>query len=197
MERTCFLLFLAILGANGASAATVQQTNSAPPPRRAAAPVARPAVMQQQRVGKPVQGAGPQRAGQPGIQGSGRSVAGAAGGAPPSPRSQLYDMVRPAPLAPRMAAPTAGVRSAARMPPVLKPVNVHHNPAHMVGNAGLQHNHSAFLFRRGDRAFHRRYYSVEGAWFWYDEPVPDGDPAFASAQDPNVPVCEDQSDECF
>jgi hypothetical protein len=197
MGRACFVLVLAILGVNGASAATVQKTNSAPPPRRITAPVVRPAVMQQQRVGKPVQGAGPQRAGQPGMQGSGRSVAGVTAGAPPSPRSQLYDMVRPAPLAPR-GVPAAGVRSAAiRVPPVLKPANVHHNPAHRVGNAGLQHNHSAFLFRRGDRAFHRRYYSVDGAWFWYDEPIPDGDPAFASAQDPNVPVCEDQSDECF
>jgi hypothetical protein len=114
-------------------------------------------------------------------------------------------MVRPAPMAAPKAAPKVAGVPGAGVPhgairagrPIAKPANVTHNPAHRVGNAGLQHNHSAFVFRRGDRAYHRRYYIVEGAWFWYDEPVADGDPAFVSAQDPNVPVCDEQTDECY
>jgi hypothetical protein len=200
VRRICLAFCLTMLGAGSAPAENTNK-NAPAPARRAAPPqqVIRPAMMPRQAVSKPGPGVGPQHVGPSGGPGSGRSGIGVAGNAPMTPRSQLYEMVRPAPLAaPRMAGPTASAgRQAASGAFTPKPSHIAHNPAHRLGSAGSQHDHSTFVFRRGDRAFHRRYYFVEGQWFWYDEPVPDGDPAFASALDPNVPVCDEQLDECY
>jgi hypothetical protein len=37
---------------------------------------------------------------------------------------------------------------------------------------------------------------VSGAWYWYEAEVEPDDPAFALADDPNTPVCEEDDDEC-
>ena len=189
MWRPCFFFCVVLLSSTAASAENTNSKQQPPPPRRVVPQqIVRPAV-QQQRMATPGQ-----RSTQPGVPGSGRTTLGS--GAPSSPRSQLYDLVRPAPLAPRAGSTMMAVHGPSTRS-VPKPANVHHNPAHMVGSAGLQHDHSSFVFRRGDRAFHRRYYAVDGAWYWYDEPVVTNDPSFASAQDPNVLVCEEETDECY
>ena len=212
MIRACLLICFVSFASN--AYAEVQKRTSQLAPQRRVAPVARPAMMpqqrtfgpqgQQQRIVGPNQG--PQRAIQPGGPGQQRFTGSGPSGIAPTPRSQLYDMVRPAPtMAPRMpstATPRTGppgIRSAGmiRTAAIPKPANVRHNPAHRIGGAGLAHNHSAFVFRRGDRAFHRRYYAVGTEWYFYDDPVPEGDTEFVSSQDANVPVCEDQADECF
>jgi hypothetical protein len=206
MRRLGFIVCLLALSDCTTSAFAATNNKPQPAPRAAPRQMVRPPTMQQPRAGipgqRPMQGGVGQRQMQGGMPGAGRTSAGSAGVGPAaSPRSQLYDMVRPAPMmarpAPGAAPRMAGMPASGPVRAIPKPANVNHIPGHVLGNAGSQHNHSAFVFRRGDRAFHRRYYAVGGAWYWYDDPVAETDPAFAAAQDPNVQVCEEQADECF
>jgi hypothetical protein len=79
-----------------------------------------------------------------------------------------------------------------------RPANVVFNPRHRVGLAGLHYNHQAFVFRRGHSLFRRAYYlGPEGDVFFYDDPEPPTDPAYAAdASDGALPTCPEDSDDC-
>jgi hypothetical protein len=209
------------------------QQQQRPAPRAAAPAVQRaPAMRQQQPAGQRGQIQHGARAGMhPGAQpgATNRSAAGGAAGpgvhgaggggmaAPQTPRSQLYDMVRPAPVSTNVgrsapvgspavsgAAPASGQATRAgpaganlpRAAAFSKPAHISHNPARKAGTAGFSHQHRPFVFRRAGYVFYRHYYVVSGVWYWYEAPVEPGDPAFALADDPDTPVCEEDVDEC-
>ena len=79
-----------------------------------------------------------------------------------------------------------------------RPANVAFNPRHRVGLAGLHYNHQGFVFRRGHSLFRRAYYLGPGGdVFFYDEPEPATDPAYAAyADDGTLPTCPEDSDDC-
>ena len=79
-----------------------------------------------------------------------------------------------------------------------RPANVVFNPRHRVGVAGLHYNRQAFVFRRGHSLFRRAYYlDPQGDAFFYDEPEPPTDPAYAAyADDGTLPTCPEDSDDC-
>jgi hypothetical protein len=174
--------------------AAAQNAKPAAPARQAAPPPAR--VAPQRRVVVPGKTPNAARPGARGPGGAGaHGAAGAhAGAGTSSPRSQLYDLVRPAPMATRAGVPAVrpGARAGARLP-----THVRHNAGHAGGAAGARFNYERFVFRRAGHTYYRRYYVVGGDWYWYDEPTPTNDPAFGLAEDPNLPVCEDETDECY
>ena len=207
-----------------------QQQRAAP---RAAPTVQRaPTVRPQQPMGhrgSMQQGARPGTQAQPGAQSgmsrsggggsAGAGVHGMGGGgmaAPQTPRSQLYDLVRPAPVSTNVgpSAPQSGSMrtsgpapgnatraavtgtNAPRAAEFSKPAHVSHNPTRKAGTAGFSHGHRPFVFRRAGYVFYRHYYVVSGVWYFYEAPVESGDPAFALADDPDTPVCEEDADEC-
>jgi hypothetical protein len=104
-------------------------------------------------------------------------------------------------VGPRGAAviPKPGViRGPAGAMRMTRPANVVFNPRHRVGLAGLRYNHQAFVFRRGHSLFRRAYYLGPGGdVFFYDEPEPETDPAYAAyANDGTLPTCPEDSDDC-
>jgi hypothetical protein len=77
------------------------------------------------------------------------------------------------------------------------PPNVVHNARHMAGAAGARYNRQAFMFRRGNHFYRRAYYTgPDGGVFFYDEPVPDGDPSIAAVQSLGLPSCPEDADDC-
>jgi hypothetical protein len=73
-----------------------------------------------------------------------------------------------------------------------RPPNIRHNPEHRLGAVGGLHKHAPFMFAREGHRFYRRYYIEGGAWYWYDEPAADDDPAVADG----LPTCDPNADEC-
>ncbi len=129
-----------------------------------------------------------------------------------TPRSQLYDLVRPAPVptsvgrsapvsgsAPISGSVTRAGPTGANVPRAAafsKPAHISHNATRKAGTAGFAHSHRPFVFRRAGYVFYRHYYVVSGVWYFYEAEVEPNDPAFALADDPNTPVCEEDVDEC-
>jgi hypothetical protein len=53
------------------------------------------------------------------------------------------------------------------------------------------------MFRRGNHFFRRAYYlGPGGAAFFYDEPIPDGDPSVAAIAPDSLPTCPQDADDC-
>lgn len=195
--------------------------NRGQPQQQRPAPRAAPSNVQRTPMVRPQQPAGQrgqmQRGVRPGTQGApSRSVGGVTGpgahgmgtgvATPQSPRSQLYDLVRPAPVPTNLgrSAPIPGnvTRSApagtqiSKSAAFTKPAHIPHNASRKAGTAGHKHNHRPFVFRRAGYVFYRHYYVVSGVWYWYEAEVEPGDPSYALADDPNTPVCDEEGDEC-
>jgi hypothetical protein len=92
------------------------------------------------------------------------------------------------------AGPTGA--NAPRAAAFTKPAHISHNPARKAGTAGFAHRHRPFVFRRAGYVFYRHYYVVSDVWYWYEAPAEPDDPAYALADDPDTPVCEEDVDEC-
>lgn len=130
----------------------------------------------------------------PTFQGRGTAPVGSAevGSAPPPTSGRLQFSV-PTSTAAKPIGTT--VRLPSRISSA-KPPNVIHNPEHRVGRIGAAHAHRAFIFARDGHPVYRRYYLLHGEWYWYDDPVPDGDPAFVEGSLPMLPVCDKNADSC-
>ena len=77
------------------------------------------------------------------------------------------------------------------------PANVTHNPAHVAGRAGGRYNRQAFTFRRDGHFYRRAYYlGPGGAVFFYDETLPDDDPAVVGMPPDSLPTCPEDADDC-
>jgi hypothetical protein len=186
-QRTICTLIVAI-------AATPWMTLMAanPPPKKApqrvqATPVVRP-VIRQGVPGAKIQG----KPGVPQATGTARVVGApantVAGGAT---REQLMQSVRPAFSNASLHQNLHAVSRSA----FEKPANIRHDPLHRLGHFGEAHRHSPFVFARRGHRFYRRYYILDGYWFWYDEPVASDDPA-ADADLSALPTCDPNADEC-
>jgi hypothetical protein len=156
-----------------------------------------------QRVGMPQMHRQPMN-GHPGVNNlGGRAMMGSPGAynrMQGTPRGQLQQMVRPVGAMPVGRAPMHVTPAHLGHVPVhanfTRPGHIRHNPAHREGHAGERFHHEAFAFRRGGHFFHRRYYAVGAAWYWYDEPFSESDPEFAMVDTEGLPVCEPEADEC-
>ena len=77
------------------------------------------------------------------------------------------------------------------------PANVTHNPAHVAGRAGGRYNRQAFMFRRGGHVYRRAYYlGPGGVVFFYDETLPDDEPALVGTPPDSLPTCPEDADDC-
>jgi hypothetical protein len=195
-----------------------QQQQQRPAPRAAPSNVQRTPMVrpqqpasqrgQMQRGVRPGTQGAPNRSGGGGVTGLGVHGTGGTGAtATQSPRSQLYDLVRPAPVPTNLGRPAQAPGNVTRSAPAgtqvpksaafAKPTHVPHNSSRKAGTAGHKHNHRPFVFRRAGYVFYRHYYVVSGVWYWYEAEVEPGDPLYALADDPNTPVCEEAEDECI
>jgi hypothetical protein len=166
------------------------QQQQRPAPRAAPSNVHRPPMVRpQQPAGQRGQ---MQRGVRPGAQGApNRSVSGVTGpgahgmrgatgggtgvATPQSPRSQLYDLVRPAPVQTNLGKPAQGPGNVTRSAPAgahvpksaafAKPANVPHNSSRNAGTAVQKHSQRRFVVRRAGYAYYRHYYDVSGAWY--------------------------------
>jgi hypothetical protein len=86
----------------------------------------------------------------------------------------------------------------ARATAVGKPDHVAHNPARNEGTLGRSRKHQPVVIRKDDNFYRRNYYEVtiehRRSWYWWDEPIPDRDPAIPPLAD--VPLCGGNSDDC-
>ena len=170
--------------------AASSNSNKPPPPK--AAPAVRPVQNQGSKQGQAK--TNKQTSGKSGA--SGTSAGSKTGGSTEATsRAQLIEMLKPGSTKGAHDKSLAAVHPGSSRASFAKPAHIVHNPAHKVGHIGAAHRHAAFMFRHGQHAFYRRYYRHEGAWFWYDEPVPVDDPAYAQGVD-GLPMCESDADEC-
>jgi len=167
-------------------------TNSNKPPPPKAAPPPSPGLKQGQT--KTTNKNTKQTSGKGGASStSGGSKAG--GSTEATSRAQLIEMLKPGSTKGAHDKSLAAVHPGSPRASFAKPAHIVHNPAHKVGHVGAAHRHAAFMFRHGEHRYYRRYYRHEGAWFWYDEPVPVDDPAYDQSVD-GLPMCESEADEC-
>ena len=179
-----FLIYASVLYPLSATA------DNLPPKAAPRAAVARPVV-------RPVPGAvGVQgRPGAVGVQGIVRPVG--ANGAPiPANREELMQSIRPTMAPAAFAKPSLDMHPATSRAAFVKPSNIRHDPNHRVGRVGGAHGHQAFVLARNGHRFHRRYYLQGGAWFWYDEAVPVGDPDYVGGDVQGLPTCDPNADDC-
>lgn len=176
------------------SAAIAQQNNNnvKPAPARPA-PIVRPQVPGQRLPNGAVQGLRAPNA-VPTFQERGAAPVGSTtvGSAPPATSGHLQFSVP-------ISTTAKPIERPARLPSRVsfaKPPSVIHNPTHRVGRIGAAHAHRPFIFARGGHPFYRRYYLLHGVWYWYDDQVPDGDPAFAEEALAGLPVCDENADDC-
>jgi len=151
-----------------------QNNKNAPPPRAAPArPMVRPQMVrptQQVRPGQVMQG---QRPGQM-MQGQRLGIVGQV----------------------RFARPGVVRGPAGALRPAM-PAKLAHNPRHVAGRAASRYNRQAFMFRRGNHFYRRAYYvGPGGGIFFYDDPIPDGDPAPGAMAPDNLPTCPVDADDC-
>ena len=207
--RKTLLISLVLCIAMLSSGAVVAQNNdkkkAAPAKPVVRQPVGRPPMMvRPQQVQRPGQANVQSGLNNPAIRSNKGMEVGA--GVQQTPRSQLYQMVKPVgPVAAPHALATATAIRPGPVPAVkpgitktsfARPPHFAHNPAHRIGSAGARFNHRMFAFRRDGLLFHRNYYIVGGVWYWSDAPFVETDPDYTLVDDGTLPVCDPDADEC-